>query len=407
VKATFRTTAFVALAMIVVTCAGAATKEKVLYRFAGGADGTGPDAGLTSDKTGNFYGTTLAGGNNNSLCFSTGCGTVFKLTHTATGWKHRVLYRFCADSGCTDGQFASKNGVIFDKAGNLYGVTSWGGTRSQSGVAYELSPSKSGWTETVIHTFDTVDNTDGQSPIGNLVFDKAGNLYGVTQFGGAMGGTTGTVFALAGGKETILYTFTGKADGAYPSAGSLALDGKGNLFGTTKADGQWGFGTVFRLGSSGLTTLYSFTSVTGGTTSPVVLDAAGNLYGTTDGLNNYGEGTVFKLSHSASGWNFHILLAFNLTKNGAYPSGVVFHQGDLWGVTDGYDFSCNLGCGTVYKLSPANGHWTHTVVYHFKSTNDGRYPSGPLIFDGQGNVYGTTYKDSSQQGAGTVFEITP
>jgi uncharacterized repeat protein (TIGR03803 family) len=307
-------------------------------------------------------------------------------------------------------------GVISDKKGNLYGTAYLGGAVS-AGAVYELSPSKSGWTETLPYSFEGASGCppcDGSDPVGNLVFDKAGNLYGATGTGGG-GNIYGTVFELspsAGGwTETILQSFgQGNVgiDGGFPSAGPT-LDSKGNLFGTTHAFGQNGYGTVYELNASGYSTIYSFTSQDGATSAPVVVKG-NNIYGTTDAGGSYACGTVFELSPSKGGWKFRVLYEFTglSGQDGCFPSsaGIVFHGAEIWGAAEGYDYSCNRGCGVVYKLSPVKGGWTETVVYPFNSVNDGRYPNGKLIFDASGNVYGTTLSDSFA-GNGTVFKIAP
>jgi len=214
--------------------------ETVLYNFTGGRDGGGPSAGLISDKSGNLYGTTFDGG-------AYEYGVVFKLTPSSGGWKESVLYSFAggANGGYTDA------GLIFDKAGNLYGSTLRGGAYD-AGMVFKLSPSTKGaWNIRVLYSF--TGNNDGGSPRASVIFDKSGNLYGTTQVGGYY--QYGTVFELkpthkGQWKESVLWDFTGGADGANPYAG-LIEDGDGNLYGTAlnggdlKCDG--GCGTVWKL----------------------------------------------------------------------------------------------------------------------------------------------------------------
>lgn len=228
-------------------------KETVLHNFTGGSDGCLPVAGLISDASGNLYGATAQGGV--GLC-DQGYGVVFELDTTGT---LTVLYSFGFGDGAYPGSV-----LLLDGAGNLYGTTEGGGNGTCGpdgcGVAFELSPHPDGtWSEAVLYYFCSLSGcTDGEEPLsGPLVRDSAGNLYGTTIFGGANrncnGDACGVVFKLApGGNETILYNFTGEADGAFPYAG-LAIDGDGNLYGTanyggdSNCDSPYGCGTVFKI----------------------------------------------------------------------------------------------------------------------------------------------------------------
>src|SRR6202030_1678833 len=160
-----------------VTGAGAASTTKVIYNFAGGADGEYLDTDLVADNAGNLYGTTVQGGS------GSGSGTVFQLALSAGGWTHTVLYPF---TGGADGAEPYK-GVTLDAQGNLYGTTVAGGggsCESGCGVVFKLTNSGGIWTESVIHTFA---GSDGSGPGSGLTFDKAGNLYGMTPTGGIYG----------------------------------------------------------------------------------------------------------------------------------------------------------------------------------------------------------------------------
>jgi uncharacterized repeat protein (TIGR03803 family) len=236
-------------------------KEKILHNFGEQGDGGFPGAGVIGDSAGNLYGTTSRGGDTN--CFHPqGCGNVYKLDSSG---KETVLYDF---TGGTDGWIPSSS-VIQDAAGNLYGTTAYGGSSQDywcadegCGVVFELSPSNGGWTETTLYSFCSQSNcTDGDTPLGGLVRDAAGNLYGVTGEGGEKGsncngGTCGVVFKLdTAGKETVLHTFTGGADGAFPQWG-LVKDASGNLYGVTQEGGDFkcgadlpvkGCGVVFKI----------------------------------------------------------------------------------------------------------------------------------------------------------------
>ena len=268
--------------------------ETVLYRFTAGNDGQFPTSGVSFDRAGNIYGTTSAGGGPG--CGGGGCGTVYQLTHSGGGWAETVLYRF---TGGIDGEVPT-SGVILDQAGNLYGVTDFGGSgKYHNGVAYELMPSGSGWTETVLHSFDGFDGGP-ESPTGNLIFDGSGNLYGTTPDGGSGGG--GTVFMLSQSQgswtETTIWNFSG-VYGDGPRSG-VTMDPAGNLYGTTFNDG--GAGSIFKLtptGSGGWseTDLYDFTDfLDGGHPAGVILDATGHIYGTTNDCGQYCQGTVWEFT---------------------------------------------------------------------------------------------------------------
>jgi uncharacterized repeat protein (TIGR03803 family) len=263
--------------------------ETPLYKFSGGADGSTPyGATLVFDAAGNLYGTTFGGG---SASCTNGCGLVYKLTPAGSGWTESTVYAF---TGGADGA-APWAGVTLDQAGNLYGTTSAGGAFG-GGTVYELSPSGSGWTKRILHSFQ-LSQTDGASPFAGLIFDQSGNLYGATQYGGSGGG--GTVFELSpsGGNWTFttLYSFSGSGGGrAKGPVADLVMDSAGNLYGSTAGDGVYRFGSAFKLthGTGGwtYTSLHDFTNgLDGGSLrSNLVFDSAGNLYGTasTGGTGN-------------------------------------------------------------------------------------------------------------------------
>jgi uncharacterized repeat protein (TIGR03803 family) len=258
----------------------------VLHSFTGGADGGTPFAGLIADSAGNLYGTTALGGS--------GFGVVFKLDTSDT---ETVLHSF---TGGADGN--GPRGLIRGPAGNLFGTTTGGGTPNR-GVVFKLDTSG---TETVLHTFR---GPDGRAPVAGLIGDSAGNLYGTTALGGAS--NWGVVFKVdTTGRETVLYSFTGGADGGQPYAG-LIRDAAGNLYGTTRYGGvTFGVcaqtnpcGVVFKLDALGTeTVLYSFTGGADGGQpyAGLIRDAAGNLYGTTLYGGTSGEGVVFKLTPASN-----------------------------------------------------------------------------------------------------------
>jgi uncharacterized repeat protein (TIGR03803 family) len=256
--------------------------ETILYSFQGGADGANPIAGLAMDKSGNLYGTTSAGG-------ASGSGTVFEVNSTG---KHVVLYSF---GGANDGTVPVA-GVTLDPKGNLYGTASLGGTAGY-GTVFELKKSASGWRETILHSFEL--QSDGATPYAGLIFDKAGNLYGAATQGGDGSGGGGTVFELTpSGTSWTFTTIYGLA--GWNISGSfrdLLFDSStGVIYATTHCDGLYDSGTVYELapssGTWSYTELYTFTGSTDGlyVFSNLVMDKSGSLYGTTNvgGANEMG-----------------------------------------------------------------------------------------------------------------------
>jgi uncharacterized repeat protein (TIGR03803 family) len=282
-------------------------------------------------------------------------------------------------------------------------------------------------TETALYAFKGGPGSDGRNPYASLIADSNGNLYGTTYNGGAS--NAGTAFeltppAITGGAwtETVLHAFTGGSDGRYPQ-GSLILDNKGNLYGTTTEGGASNVGTVFELrppattgGAWTETVLYAFTgdSFTGGSDGAVprtglIADSNGNLHGTTalGGASN--AGTVFELTPPAitgGAWTETVLHAFTGGSDGRYPGEgnlILDNKGNLYGTTF---FGGASNIGTVFELmrpAIAGGAWTEAVLYAFTGGSNGSYPSG-LIADSNGNLYGTT-EGGGASDAGTVFEL--
>jgi uncharacterized repeat protein (TIGR03803 family) len=339
-------------------------KQTVLYSFCAKpncADGAGPSAGVVFDQKGNLYGTTANGGTHNGCNLGIGCGVVFKVTPKG---KETVLYSFCAQSGCTDGA-SPFGGLVFDQEGNLYGTTGAGGVYNRDcnpegcGVVFKLTPKGK---ETVLHSFCTRTNcADGWLPVGGLIFDQNRNLYGVTSGGGANG--HGVVFQLSPkGKETVLYSFCARNN---------CSDGDGP--------------------------------------SGVVFDQTGNLYGTTRIGGAYGWGVVFKLTPTRKETVLHSFCAQSSCTDGAEPvAGVVFDQkGNLYGTTQwGGDNGLGNESGAVFKLTPDG---KETVLYSFCTQDncyDGNEPEAGLTLNERGNLYGTAQYGGAY-GGGVVFKVTP
>jgi uncharacterized repeat protein (TIGR03803 family) len=336
------------------TPSGSKYSESLLHGFQGGNDGANPAAGLIFDKRGALYSTTAVGGAGCNF----GCGTVFKLKPSVSGYSESVVYRF---AGAPDGANPYA-GLIFDEKGALYGTTSGGGDRGY-GTVFKLTPLAFGYSESVLYSFHG--GSDGAHPYASLIFDKKGALYGTTAGGGH--NSFGTAFKLtpskSGYSESIIYRFQGGGDGANPYA-ALVFGKKGVLYGTTAAGGYYGFGTVFTLTPLGSSQYYenlllSFGGRNDGAHSNagLLFGKKGELYGTTSGGGRYGFGTAFKLTPSGSGYSRRysesILHHFNFD-NGASPeAGLTFGAtGALYGTTSaGGDHGYN-GFGTVFELAP-------------------------------------------------------
>jgi uncharacterized repeat protein (TIGR03803 family) len=405
-------------------------EEKTVFSF-DGSEGTTDFSGLIRDSAGNVYGTAAGGG-------QYGFGTVYEVAPSGGSLAGKVLYNF---TGGADGATPEAS-LIADSSGNLYGTTYLGGNITSQycnprgcGVVFELSPSNGSWTETVLYAFTGV-NGDGVFPVGALIFDHSGNLYGTDSFGGS--GSGGIVFELSRSNgswnETILYSFSDiGSDGISPQS-AVAFDRSGNLYGTTVAGGTGGCmilgsgcGTIYELslshGSITEKILYSFTGQNGDGSepyTPVVLDSSGNLYGATvEGgdlscLSGFGCGIVFELSPSNGSWSETILHAFTGSADGGYsPSSVILDSsGNVYGTTStGGDITngaCNtLGCGVVFKLSPVGGSWQEAVLHTFTGMNgDGANPSAGLTVYG-GGIYVSTFVIGGANGDGGVFGVRP
>ena len=269
----------------------------------------------------------------------------------------------------------------------------------------------------VLHTFHGAPS-DGEAPLGVLIRDTAGNLYGTTTEGGTgKCGTTGcgTAFKLnKAGKLVWLHSFNGK-NGEYPFAG-LYRDLAGNLYGTTVEGGDTtcfslGCGTVFKLNGAGREALlYSFTGSPDGEMPEALLvgDAGGNLYGTTYSGGTSEYGTVFELSASGTETILH---SFAGPPDGggdgadAYAGVIRDASGNLYGVTDSW--RCLL-LRDVYEIDAAG---TETLLYSFTGFPDGDGPLSVLLMDPEGNLYGTTKVGGNGEcggsGCGVVFELSP
>jgi len=411
-----RTLAIVAVVALLVNVALAANKEKVIYSFTGGSDGGDPASTLIFDTAGNAYGTTVTGGDLNF-------GTVFELTpHSNGNWTETVLYSFLAGS---DGK-NPHGGVAMDAKGNLYGTTAAGGTGGTCagdgcGTVFTLTRSGKNFAESIIYSFQG--GKDGWDPGGGLIFDLQGNLYGTTADGGTASGCfgqgCGTVYQLSpakGGqwKENVIHRFTNGKDGSRGSLGVLLLDTAGNLYGVAELGGDFGAGTVFKMtpGSAGkwsFSTIHAFKGVPrpGYPYGGVISDSNGNLYGTTYFGGATGAGTVFKLTNSNGKWRESELYSFKDGKDGSLPTcALVFDaNGNLYGTTS--EGGATASDGIIFKLTPSSaGKWKETVAHRFGPVPDGTNPNYGLVIDKKGNLYGTA-PFGGLHNLGAVIELTP
>jgi uncharacterized repeat protein (TIGR03803 family) len=366
-------------------------------------------------------------------------------------WKEKVLYSF---QGLPDGAYPA-GAVVFDQAGNLYGATTYGGANdcpgiTQCGIVFQLqAPAQKGgtWNEHVLYVFKGVNSNDGDAPVGGVIFDQAGNLYGTTAYGGSgscelFGGRTGcgTIYELVPPKqkngawiEKVIYNFQSGKDGYFPW-GDLTFDSAGNLYGSTQYGGGKGTtcdafyqfcGTVFELspprtkgGKWTEKVLHSFAGGSDGANpnGGLVLDSKGAIYGTTfyGGSTNcktdagVGCGTAFELkppTQRGGPWTEKLLHTLvNYQKDGGGPNGgLVFDaKGSLYGTTIG---GGSTGNGVVFRFAKSGGQWTETIVRTLQGL-DGWSSMTGVIFDSVGNLYGTASGGGST-GGGTVFKLNP
>jgi len=305
-----------------------------------------------------------------------------------------VLYTF---TGSSDGKNPF-GGVVQDAIGNLYGTTEFGGS-SGSGVVFELDNSG---TETVLYSF--TGGSDGAYPFSTLLRDATGNLYGTALKGGTF--SDGVVFKVdSGGKETVLYNFKGgMTDGCYPSGG-LIQDSSGSLYGTTSACGSYGYGTVFKVSRKGKeTVLHSFA---GGATdgadpqyTSLLVDKRGSLYGVTVYGGSSGQGVVYRLAKSGKLTVLHSFLGGSTDGCNPYGAVAMDTAGRLYGTTE---FCGSSSSGTVWKVSKKG---TEIILHSFAgSPSDGANPLAGVVLDPKGDLYGVTALGGAS-GDGTVYRLS-
>ena len=408
----------------------AQTGFSTLYSFTGqNGDGGEPNGILAIGKNGVLYGTTAGGGSSpcsGGVLVPAGCGTVFELIPPAAPggtWTESILYRFAGENG--DGS-SPYGGVVIGNGGRLFGTTLYGGAAGY-GTVFELTPPSAAggrWTETVLHSFSD-QNGDGIAPTGTLALDKNGQLYGLTTFGGSS--DNGTLYALtppatAGEDwaETILHSFTGSAfppPQAYPADNGVTIGADGSLYGATPMGGHGGSGMVFRFapprspgGSWTGTDLFDFPASGVDGVEPsggVVAGTDGALYGGAAiggrGDCTEGCGTVFQLTPpttSTGAWNATVICDFGSPCGnplGSFPQTnvVLGKNGTLFGT----------GLLVLFALQPPSESgeaWTEFTIHNF----DGAQPSGLAIGD-DGVLFGTTMQGGPCNYCGTVFRWAP
>ena len=314
-------------------------------------------------------------------------------------------------------------GVAIDQGGNLYGTTAEYTAEPPAGTVFQMKYKNGAWTLKTLKTFNIV----GGGPLlpeGRVVFGPGGALYGVTFYGGGGFCTElgcGSVYLLQPQGNICStfecpwnvsqYSFLGPPhndDGFEPSLVDPVFDAAGNMYGTTTEGGEYS-GNVFMLvrsnGQWTSTSIHNFTGTDGMyPQSGVTLDAQGNIYGTAWMGGPNGNGSVYKLTNTGGSWTEETLYGFPNSTDGQYPvGGLVFdHQGNLYGSTESGGAN---GGGTVFELSPSGGGWNFSVIHTFATQGPGTGPLSTLAMDPAGNLYGTTYADGAF-GDGNVFKLT-
>ena len=399
---------FVLLSAVGASTAASAQALTTLTSF-NGSDGANPNGGLIADADGNLFGTSLQGG-------AYGFGTVFEIVRTASGWAStpNILASF---SGGVSGAYPY-GGLLADADGDLFGTTAGGGTTAD-GTVFELVKTTSGYasTLTVLASFS---GEDGAFPFAGLLADANGNLFGTTEEGGTS--NSGTVFEIVktangyASTPATLVSFSGD-DGSFP-IGALIADASGDLFGTTVLGGTANEGTVFEIvrsasGYASTPTILASFSGGGSGAYPyggLLADANGDLFGTTMPGGAYGAGTVFEIPMTASGYGAPTaLLSFN-NVDGAFPwaSLIADANGNLFGTTAGGGLNADgtvSADGTVFEIAKtATGYAAAPTTVATFDDVDGANSYGSLIADANGNLFGTASRGGAY-GDGTVFEV--
>jgi uncharacterized repeat protein (TIGR03803 family) len=342
---------------------------------------------------------------------------------TASAQNFSVIHYFTGTEGWSPG-----GTLLLDQGGNLWGSATYGGSHNV-GTVYKMSPYGSSWTLKPLYSFPGTYSSQcnmGGCPLGGLVRDAAGVVYGVTYGGGTLGG--GSIYQLRPSSqppasllpqwlETTLYSFASIGNGRHvPTNDGLVTDAQGNLYGATEYGGTGsgcdptGCGTVYELQKSAAgynyITLYSFGSQSRDGAYPlagVTLDSAGNLYGTNTNGGTHGNGTVYKLTSGQSGWTETVIYSFRNQEDGGFATeGItVGPSGELYGSTAAGGLG---GGGVVFELTPFGGGWNYTAVYSLHGAQGPQ--GGNLTLTDDGSLYGTALADGVNN-MGSVFRLSP
>ena len=327
---------------------------------------------------------------------------------TASATTTDVIFSFEEE----EGEYADTD-LETDSAGNIYGTTVLGGEFG-SGTIFQLTPTPNGWQHTVLYSF--TGGADGGEPYKGVTIDWRGNLYGtaVTGGSGSCEGGCGVVYKLSKSKgtwsQTVIHAFTGGDDGSGPGA-RVTVDRGGNVYGMTPTGGTYGVGTIYKIrphaGSWDFQVIHTFTGGADGASGSAgrMLLQLNRLYGAATVGGLYGNGVVFKLTPTAVGeWDFRVLYSFHGQPDGSFPYGALLRVSGKIYGTTYYGGENNIGA--VYELSPRRvGEWDGRVIYSFQNGSDGNSPISNLVRDPVGNLYGTTSEGGS--GSGTIFKLTP
>lgn len=385
---------------------------QILHTFSGAGDGAIPSGALALGAKGKLYGGNDEGGSGNGL--------IFNLTPSGSGWIFYVLNNLRAGG--------VQSSLVFGPVGALYGAASTGGMGGCDegggcGLVFKLQPPASFcksfncyWQETVLYRF--TGGADGGNPSSPVIFDQAGNIYGTTTFGGTgscnAGSGCGVVYELSpsggGWSQTVLHEFNATSDGIEPS-GNLALDKSGNLYGEAQG-GDSDNGVLWELTSNqGVwteTVLHRFEVGQG--TFPcggLSTDSSGNIYGVTDGDGGGdSSGVAFELSPPGT-WTYNVLARF---PGDSIPCGPANFDtaGNFYATTfQGGQY----GYGSLFKFALSNGTWTATDLHDFQ-LSDGIDSEGGVTVDAGGNIFGTSSQGGSfftvcDFGCGTAWEVSP
>jgi uncharacterized repeat protein (TIGR03803 family) len=412
---------------VVAAPAAKAQTLAVLHAFTSHNDGAEPGAGMTMDRAGNLYGSTMFGGDWSCTAGEgepPGCGVLFGMRKAGSGWLFNTIYIF--PGNLWGYVFVASGGLSIGPNGSLYGITNGGGD-FDDGTVFNAVPSPTAPRTALVswnyNTLSQFTGNDGAAPtrLDSLQFDSSGNIYGAATYGGPA--NDGVVYELtpsgSGWTESDLYSFTGGSDGSHLRGITFGEDG--NIYGVAAYGGGnqecgygYGCGTIYELtpSQSGWTetTLHAFQQgIDGGWPGPLTRDHEGNLYGITQayGPNNNG-GTVWEMSPTNGGWTFSVIHAFptqTVEDYGPYPL-TMDAAGNLYGISG---LGGQKNDGFLFRLTPSNGGWTYTELYDFGTAVgqlDGCWPEGAPLLDAEGNIYGVT-RFCGDYGYGTVLEFTP